>query len=336
MRLSIKARQVAGVTSIVALVVLALSAIHLTSLGRVRLEDTQARAGMLANAIYQRTSQVVAEAEDAYGQLAGDAGLRSLLQSSIAYSRDVSYAAIVDPAGFAIVHSTPAEQGEPLPIQGDLTALLQRGRLAQLRAIYSDRTFELKLPLLLENERFGEIRIGVSMLLIREELQDALRPAALTALAALGIATIVAMVLSQWILRPIHVIRSGLSRLGRGEFGVTLDLPPGEEFKDLGTSFKAISEQLSSARNKSGPAPAADSVVQRLEDAVAMFDAAGRALFVNPAMRQELGVLSDARLDDWPASHPYRQVVEKTLATRAHYGPTNVPIPQPGDENARS
>ena len=42
------------------------------------------------------------------------------------------------------------------------------------------------------------------------------------------------MLLAQWMLRPIHVIQSGLTRLGRGELDVRLDLPEGEEFKDLG------------------------------------------------------------------------------------------------------
>jgi nitrate/nitrite-specific signal transduction histidine kinase len=38
------------------------------------------------------------------------------------------------------------------------------------------------------------------------------------------------------ILRPIHVIRSGLTRLGRGEFGVRLDLDSDDEFGELGRS----------------------------------------------------------------------------------------------------
>ena len=52
------------------------------------------------------------------------------------------------------------------------------------------------------------------------------------------------------LLRPIHVIRSGLTRLGRGEFGVTLDLPPGDEFSELGTFFNTVSRQLSEDRSQ--------------------------------------------------------------------------------------
>ena len=53
------------------------------------------------------------------------------------------------------------------------------------------------------------------------------------------VSTIVAMLLAQWMLAPIHVIQSGLTRLGRGELDVRLDLPAGSEFKDLGSSFFA-------------------------------------------------------------------------------------------------
>ena len=60
---------------------------------------------------------------------------------------------------------------------------------------------------------------------------------------------LVAMLLAQVILRPIHVIRSGLTRLGRGEFGVHLDLPDHDEFGEIGTFFNVVSEQLSAGRD---------------------------------------------------------------------------------------
>jgi signal transduction histidine kinase len=43
-----------------------------------------------------------------------------------------------------------------------------------------------------------------------------------------------------------------LTRLGRGEFGVTLDLPKGDEFGDLGSFFNEISAQLSADRSNPG------------------------------------------------------------------------------------
>jgi signal transduction histidine kinase len=125
-----------------------------------------------------------------------------------------------------------------------------------LRAIYSDagRTLEVRERLILKEEQrqFGSIRVGVSTLLIQGELNAALGPALLTLALALVVAVVVAMLLAQLLLRPIHIIRSGLTRLGRGEFGVTLDLPKGDEFGDLGSFFNEISAQLSADRSNPG------------------------------------------------------------------------------------
>ena len=74
--------------------------------------------------------------------------------------------------------------------------------------------------------QFGSIRIGVSTLLVRERAAERARNAARQrSLVALIVSSLVAMLLAQWMLRPIHVIQSGLTRLGRGELDVTLDLP---------------------------------------------------------------------------------------------------------------
>jgi len=95
MRLSLKARQVAAVTSIVGAAVVVLGGLYVTGVARVRLEESRARGRFLANAIYHRTREVVAGSADPYAALRADPGLRSVLESAY-YSPDVSYAAIVD------------------------------------------------------------------------------------------------------------------------------------------------------------------------------------------------------------------------------------------------
>src|SRR5207248_8744643 len=125
-------------------------------------------------------------------------------------------------------------------------------------------------------KEFGFIRIGVSTLLMQNDLDASLRPAIATALIALGIAVLVATLLSQLLLRPIHVLRTGLTRLGRGEFGVQLDLKQTDEFGELGTFFNAVSEQLSADRPQmAGQVAHLESAVEHLEDAVAIINPSG-------------------------------------------------------------
>src|SRR6267143_1697492 len=106
MRLGIKGKQVLGVTSLVGAVVVSLSVLHPASVARVSLDESSARAELVANAIYHRAFNVVA------------------------------------------IYSS---QGQNL---------------------------EYRQPLFGDRE-IGSIRIGVSTLLIREDLDGSLRPALL-------------------------------------------------------------------------------------------------------------------------------------------------------------
>jgi signal transduction histidine kinase len=329
--MSIKTKQVAGVTTLVVVVVLVLSAYHLATLARLSLQETAARGEMLAQAIFQRARQVVAQGgADPYGALRADGGVRSILESSVGYSENVTYAAIVDKDGIAVAHLFPSLEGQPMTEQEELPPLVKAGTMAQLRAVYSDRTFEIRQPMLTGDRQFGSIRIGVSTLLVRSELRHALWGALGTVLGALAVSSLVAMLLSQWMLRPIHVIQSGLTRLGRGELDVRLDLPE-QEFRDLGSSFDAVSQQLSAMGRSADPGSAVvrqsstdlESVMNNLEDAVALFSPRGDVIFSNAAMN----ALHTGAIGGLPASHPVRQIVERTLAGRKSQGPVSMALP---------
>jgi signal transduction histidine kinase len=58
---------------------------------------------------------------------------------------------------------------------------------------------------------------------------------------------VTSLLLAQVVLRPMHVIRSSLSRLGRGDLGATLDLRDDEELRELGDVFDQVSAQLRAA-----------------------------------------------------------------------------------------
>jgi signal transduction histidine kinase len=336
--LSIKAKQVAGVTTLVVAVVLVLSAYQLSTLSSFLLTETAARAEFLSNLLLQRTVEVVREnPPDPYEALRTDGGIRAILDSSSGYAGIV--AAIVRPNGVAIAHAFPSREGEKVPEQPDFDHIVKAPRLTQLWDVFTkDQTYELRKPLLQVgpsqdgvDQQFGSIRIGVSTLLVRAELRDAMKRALTIALGALLISSLVAMLLAQWLLRPIHVIQSSLSRLGRGELDVRLDLPE-QEFKDLGNSFDAVSAQLAAMGKgsqtgegtlRAGGGADYESVMENLEDAVALFSPKGEVNFSNAAMRA-------LRFQDLPESHPARQLVARTLSTHRSSGPVSITLPAPG------
>ena len=337
MRLSIKAKQIAGVTAIVGVAVVALSALYVTRLASVVLKESHARAELLSNAIFHRAREVVTESQDPYMGLRTDPGLRAMLESTI-YGESVTGAAILDTHGTVIAASDTTLVGRTLQPRPDLESLLAERAPQQLAVIYSSdgQTLDVGQPITLGDTPFGSIRIGVSTLLMRQELTASLRPALFTAAIALAVAVLVAAILAQVMLRPIHVIKSGLTRLGKGEFGVTLDLPPGDEFGELGSFFNTVSQQLSADRTLlAGQKANLQSAVEHIEDAVALFNPSGELLFANPAMEPLLpaNAIGRALRGLLPGDHPYRTIVEETLATRRSRGPVEVHEPGTGNTN---
>ena len=115
-----------------------------------------------------------------------------------------------------------------------------------------------------------------------------------------------------------------------------------EEFRDLGSSFEAVSAQLSALGRgaraeaatgevKSGSATDLESVMHNLEDAVALFSPRGELIFSNKSMN----ALHPKALDSLPADSPVRQVVERTLAGRKAQGPVSISGMDPADTAER-
>ena len=339
MPLSLKTKQVAGVTLIVGLAVVALAGWYLSSLARVLLQESRARAELLSKLIYERVYADVAlgvDPADPYAQLRADPALDSILKSSV-YSKGVSYAAIVDANGRFIGHLDDAMVGQMWTPTGDFDDLLKHGRIAQTRAIMAEgRTLETQQPLLLEqageSKLFATIHIGFSTLLIREQFEPVLYTAMVTTIVALVATVIVAMLLAQLVVRPIHVIRSGLARLGRGELDVKVDLPREAELAALGDSFNALTARMAADRSELADQRATlESVVEHLEDAVALFAPDGTLLFANPAMRPALSGESGSIGALLPEGHPYRRAIEASLASGQPEAPSTVPLPGGGD-----
>src|SRR5688500_16091186 len=328
MRLGIRAKQIAGVTAIVGVAVVALSVLYMARLADLVVGESHQRAQVLARTILQRVGSLPIDPDDPYAVLRTDSGLKTILDASV-YDPTVTDAAILDASGVIVMDREPDHIGQAPPPHGDLAALAEASAFDKLKTIYSGDglTLDARQPMVVDDEEFGSIRVGVSTLLMRRALTESLRPALVTAALALIVAVFVAALLAQLVLRPIHVIRSGLTRLGRGEFGVTLDLPPGDEFGELGSFFNTVSQQLSADRTLlAGQKAHLQSAVEHLEDAVALFNPSGELLFSNPAMQPTLPADAIGRAMEGllAGGHPYRRLVEETLATRKSRGPVPV------------
>ena len=178
---SIKQKQVLGVTSLVTVLVLILGVLHLASLASTRLEESRGRAELLANAVYHQAHDVISTRETAYQELRSSRSVQSSLEAAI-YSADVTDAVIVDTTGTVVAASDPGMVGHTVPPRLTLTDVLASNPLTQLRVVYTTgQTLELGQPIELGDTPFGEIRIGLSTILVRSDLNRSLTPAAIAA-----------------------------------------------------------------------------------------------------------------------------------------------------------
>ena len=247
MRLSLKQKQVLGVTLMVALIVIALSLLHLINTAGILLEESRERFELVGSSVYSQAAIAIATPDTAYNDVRTSPAVQSALQSAL-YSADTIDASIVDPTGVVIASSDPDQIGKTVPRRPQLNGLIGENGFARVRAIYaSESNIEWTQPMALGDTPFGEIRIGLTMGLVRTALNRSIAPAAVGAAIALLIAVVSSLLLAQAMLRPMHVIRSSLSRLGRGDLGATLDLRDDAEFRELGDVFDQVSAQLRAA-----------------------------------------------------------------------------------------
>ena len=115
---SIKAKQVAGVTALVVLVVAGMTAVQMASLDAHphRRDRVARRRSSKTRCSSRRGASSAPGRPDPYKALREDGGLRSLLEAAVTVQPETNtmlYAAIVDNQGIAVAHSTPSSRGEP-------------------------------------------------------------------------------------------------------------------------------------------------------------------------------------------------------------------------------
>jgi signal transduction histidine kinase len=249
LRISVRTKQVAGITAIVFAVVALLGGYYVLKLGDVLIRETRTRADLISSGIFQRITQLAQDGGDLREKIIADAGLQTMLELA-GFSPNMMYAAVVDRNRVILAHNDRTLVGTRLDPATDLQSLVEATYWDQARAIYTPggTAREWRVPLMLDvgagPQEFGSIGVGVTTLLLRGDLEAELTPALITAGVLLLAAVLVSTVLAQWLLRPILLLRAGLARLGQGETGVTLDFDQQDEFADLGESFNAVSARL--------------------------------------------------------------------------------------------
>jgi PAS domain S-box-containing protein len=318
MRFRLKTQETLAVTGFTVFVVAAATLLHFSQLARVNIEGAVQRAELVARQIYAQSRRALARApgRDPWEVLRGDRDLRSLQDVSVGYSTDILYVQLTDRNNTIILHSETRKEGTPAPDRVDLRDLLAANPVRRFVGLYrAAMTYEVTLPLLLNDQPFGSIRIGLPTSLLRRELNASLLQGLGLAGAVLPAAWLVAMGLAHLALQPIRRLTREVERLRQGDFAAGPELGREDEFKELTAQFQLLGQKLQSDRLRMlGGNVQLQKVVDQLEDGIIFLTDDRRILFLNKAAEVVLGRPAE-QIQGWRleealhSSHPLRSLL---------------------------
>ena len=323
MRFRLKTKETLAVTAFTVLVVAAATVLHFSQLTRVSVQGVLNQADLVAQQIYAQNRRALARApgKDPWEVLRGDSELRSLLDDSVGYSTGILDVLLADPTSTIILHSEARKEGSMAPARLDLRSILGTNAVTRFILVYkAGMTYEVTLPVRLNERPFGSIRIGVPTTFLRRELNASLLRGLGLAGVVLPVAWLVAIGLAHGALQPIRRLTREVERLRQGEQGTLVAAPElggEEEFKELAAQLQLLGQQLQSDRLRVlGENVHVQQVVDQLEDGCIFLTQDQRILFVNKAAEVVLGKPT-RRIQGWRVdealepSHPLRGLLSE-------------------------
>jgi PAS domain S-box-containing protein len=231
--------------------------------------------------------------------LQGDPGLNTLLESIVGYSPMVYDVMITDEEGTAVMHSLPSLAGQkfaPRPAFNDLRSLSFRRQLGLIYAKEHVNFFEMRLPLSLKmgsDIPFGEVRVGVSIAFLRNELKPQFDRAILFSIIAIITSMLLAAGLSHLALRPLTAISRRLDQLTAGNLEVATEAKKGrrsDEFGVVSTKIDRLGRQMRDVKEVfSALKENLDQLMANLQEGLMLFTRDARIVLVSASAEQVVG-----------------------------------------------
>jgi len=306
-RIRLKTKLVLAISAMVFALVLALSFLYVSQLLRQRIHESYENADFISHQIYQAAKQALEEdlsntrldmsdpekVHDAITEvLQSDAPVNTLLQSVVGYDPEVYDVSVIDLKGTALLHTDASALDKPVPNRPSLEQLRDGGFVEQIKSVYGEPgVYDVRLPIQREGTPFGEIRVGISTLFLKNEMQSQLNRALLSSALLVLVSLILAAVLSNLALRPLEAIGRRLDVMtaevpgeeapaerNYDEFGLvnTKIDRLGRQIRDVKEVFSALKENL-------------DQIMGTLQDGLMLFTREGKVVLVSAAAERFMG-----------------------------------------------
>jgi PAS domain S-box-containing protein len=297
---------VLAISGLVFALVATLSCLYVSQILRQRINQSYDNADFIAHQVLHVARQALEtelpgghlEARDstqAHNAIAAilqrDDAVSTLLESVIGYNAEVYDTALIDRNGVALVDTDISSVDKQVPHRRALSGLRDGGFLDQIRAVYGPaRVYEVTLPVQRQGAPFGEIRVGLSTLFLKQALVPQLNRALLLSGIAVLFSLAVAAFLSNIALRPLEAIARRLDAMttetGKpepetertDEFGAVSNRIDrlGRQMHDVREVFSALKENL-------------DQLMSTLQDGLILFTRDGRIVLVSASAERFIG-----------------------------------------------
>jgi signal transduction histidine kinase len=224
--------------------------------------------------------------------LATNLDLNTMLESVLTDWPMIYDAAIVDSDGKAILHTNPDLVGKTVPDRPDFKVVQKAKFRRQLRLVYNPPTiYEARLPLQLNGQPFGSIRLGISTVFLKNEITPKLHDAVIFSGISILLSLVLAAGLSHLALGPLERISRSLDSVtagdaeavseeeaGHDEYGlVTLKIAHlGRQMRDAKEIFSALKDNV-------------DQIMGNLQDGLMLFTRDSRVVLVSASVERFLG-----------------------------------------------
>src|SRR6266536_2064954 len=249
--------------------------------------------------------------------LGTDRDLNTMLDSVVGSWPTIYDAAILDAETKAILHTDPNLVGKKVPDRPDFATLKNAGFRRQLRMIYSPpAVYEVRMPLLLNGTVFGDIRVGVSTVFLRNELTPQLKRAIELSGVAILCSLLLAALLSHIALGPLEHINRSLDSMAEAHGGDAIPVEGErdeygqvtEKIANLGRQMRDAREIFSALKNN------VDQIMTSLQDGLMLFTRDSKVVLVSASVERFLGrsrreLLGRNAKDIFPAESPLGALV---------------------------
>jgi signal transduction histidine kinase len=284
------------ITFMVTVMVSAFSYLYISQIVRLRIDDAQETAKQLAHQLGYAAANDVPDFGstnvDTNDPVAVRRALVEYLQTDIDLNNMLQYvrgswifimdADIVGPDGKAVLHTDVSRVGKIIPPRPDFQQVRGAGFWKQLRLVYGPTVvYDVTYDLQLNGEPFGSVRIGVSPVFLKREINLKVMPALFSSIALVFASLILSAGISNLALGPLKEINRNLDSMATGdpedlsasshdEYGlVTLKIANlGRQIRDSKEIFSALKDNV-------------DQLMAKLQDGLILFARDSRIVLVS-------------------------------------------------------